>query len=340
MEDKPIETIKFSKIGKQDIQFGRSTFEATLADGRVVSLDEVNLDSFSDKLLSVEDTAASSSTTALTLRHTTTGTPAVGLGTKLVFQGESADEDPSDQMALESAADDVTSGSEDTSFWVHLRTAGAALGRRFGFASAGAFYTLFSAAPTASRTVTIPDASDTMVMLAVTQTLTGKTLTDSLHNAGAGTETFRPAGVINADTTLGATTAVTTEETLITYTFPANSLDVNGKAIRIRASGITAANANVKTVRLYFGTTVLISNDITTTPNNQSWYFEATVIRTAATTQKCVAHGSVATANQTTTYQGSGQTLTSTVTIKVTGQNGTATAADITAQFLHVEFLN
>ncbi len=334
-----METIKFSKIGKQDLQLGRSTFEVVLADSRVVSEDEINLDSF-DSLKSVEDAAASSSTTILTVRHTTTGTPAAGIGAQIVFQGESADEDPSDQMALESAADDIAAGSEDTTFWVKLRTAGAALGRRFGFRSLGAFQMLFSTTPTANRTITIPDITDTLVTLTATQTLTNKTLTDSTHNAGAGTETFLPAGVINADTTSGATTAVTTEETLITYTFPANSLDVNGKAIKIRVSGITAANANVKTIRLYWGTTVLMSNDITTTANNLGWEFEALVIRTAATTQKCVSRGTVGTANQTTTYQGSGQTLTASVTIKVTGQNGTASANDITAQFLHVEFLN
>jgi hypothetical protein len=243
-------------------------------------------------------------------------------------------------MALEAVSDDVTAGSEDSTFWVLLRTAGAALGRRFGFRSLGAFQMLFSTTPTANRTITIPDVTDTMVTLTATQTLTNKTLTDSTHNAGAGTETFLPAGVINSDTTAGSTTAVVTEETLITYTLPANSLNVNGKAIRIRVSGITAANTNVKTIRLYFGTTVLMSNDITTTPNNQGWEFEATVIRTAATTQKCVSRGTVATANQTTTYQESGQTLTSTVIIKITGQNGTASATDITAQFLHVEFLN
>lgn len=335
-----METIKFSKIGKQDVQFGRSTFEVTLADGRVVSQDELNLDSFSDKILSEDDATTNGITNLLTLRHTTTGTPATGIGAGITFQAESADESPSDGMGLEVAFDDITAGSEDTTFWVKLRTAGAALGRRFGFVSTGAFQTLFTAAPTANRTLTIPDATDTLVTLAATQTLTNKTLTDSAHNAGAGSETFKPAGVINADTTAGLTTAVITEETLITYTLPASSLNTNGKAIRLRVAGQCAANTNTKTVRLYFGTTVLISNDITTAPNNQSWEFEATIIRTAATTQKCMSRGTVANVNQTSTYTGSGQTLTGNVVIKVTGQNGVATASDITAQFLHVEFLN
>jgi len=82
-----METIQYSKIGEEDIQVGRSTFEVTLGDGRIATLNEVNLDSF-DKVLSEDDATASGVTTALTLRHTTTGTPAASLGTALAFQGD------------------------------------------------------------------------------------------------------------------------------------------------------------------------------------------------------------------------------------------------------------
>jgi hypothetical protein len=37
------ETIRYTPIGRQDIRFGTSTYEVTLADGRVVTLDEVNV---------------------------------------------------------------------------------------------------------------------------------------------------------------------------------------------------------------------------------------------------------------------------------------------------------
>jgi len=37
------ETIRYTPIGKQDVRFGTSTFEVTLADGRVVALDEVDV---------------------------------------------------------------------------------------------------------------------------------------------------------------------------------------------------------------------------------------------------------------------------------------------------------
>jgi hypothetical protein len=334
-----METIKFGLIGKQDIKRGRSTYETTLADGRVVSLEEVNLDSF-DKILSEDDSVPGGITNILTVRHTTIGTPAAGIGSRITYQAESADESPSDLGALEATFDDVTAGSEDSTFWMLLRTAGAALGRRFGFRSTGAFQTLFTAAPTADRVFIIPDASDTLVGKATTDTLTNKTLTDSLHNAGTGTETFRPEGVINLDTTSGATIADTAETTLITYTLPANTLNVDGKGLRIKVAGGTLNDANGKTIRLYFGSTVLMSNDVTTTPNNQSWVFEGEVFRTGATTQKCISKGMVGAAPQTATYTGAGETLSSAIVIKVTGQNGSAVANEITAQLMKVEFLN
>lgn len=37
------ETIRYTPIGRQDVRFGTSSFEVTLADGRVVTLDEVNV---------------------------------------------------------------------------------------------------------------------------------------------------------------------------------------------------------------------------------------------------------------------------------------------------------
>lgn len=38
-----METIRYTPIGKQDLKLGSSTFEVTLADGRVVSLDEIDV---------------------------------------------------------------------------------------------------------------------------------------------------------------------------------------------------------------------------------------------------------------------------------------------------------
>ena len=334
-----METIVYGKIAKEDIKVGRSSFEVTLGDGRVVSLSEVNLDSF-DKLLSEEDSTQDGVGTVLTIRKTTSGTPAAGLGSGLKFQAESADEDPSDCGQLEFALDDVTAGSEDSTLWVQLRAAGAALARAFGFRNIGAAsgYFLLSGTATQNRTLTLPDATDTLVGKATTDTLTNKTLTDSLHNAGSGSETFSPSGVINIDSTEAANSG-TSETDLISYSLPANTLSANGKGVRIRVAGTTGANSNTKTIRLYFGASVLITNDLTTTPNNKAWVFEADVWRDSSSTQEYFARGQVGGVTQTTAMSGLSATMTSAITIKVTGQSGTA-SNDITAKFLSVEFLN
>ena len=93
-----------------------------------------------------------------TMQHTTSGTPAAGIGTGVLFNSESADESPSNFGVLAFVADDVTAGSEDTYFLIQNRVAGAALGNAYKFKRTGVGNILFTTAATAERTLTLADA--------------------------------------------------------------------------------------------------------------------------------------------------------------------------------------
>lgn len=97
-------------------------------------------------------------TNVITLQHTTSGTPAAGIGTGILFNGESADESPSQFGRLAFVADDVTSGSEDTYAEIQLRRAGAALGIAYEMKSTGTAQQVLTSAASAERTFTFPNA--------------------------------------------------------------------------------------------------------------------------------------------------------------------------------------
>jgi len=105
-----------------------------------------------------DDASNSSSTNVATFQHTTSGSPAAGIGVGTLFNSESADESPCNFGVLAFIADDVTSGSEDTYLLVQNRVAGAALGNAYKFKRTGVGNILFTTAATAERTVTLADA--------------------------------------------------------------------------------------------------------------------------------------------------------------------------------------
>jgi hypothetical protein len=136
------------------------------------------------------------------------------------------------------------------------------------------------------------------------------------------------------------TTAVTSEETLATYTLPAKALSEDGQCVRILAYGYFEANANTKTLRLYFGSTAIISNATTTAPNNVNWVAKASVCRIGSSQQLGYAEMTAGTAPQATQTLNITETLSSSVVIKATGQNGTANANDIELWGFEVDLHN
>ncbi len=97
-------------------------------------------------------------TNVVTVQHTTSGTPTAGIGTGILFNGESADESPSNFGRLSFVASDVTSGSEDTYMDAQLRRAGAALASAYRWTSTGTAVQIATSIATSDRTLTYPDA--------------------------------------------------------------------------------------------------------------------------------------------------------------------------------------
>ena len=131
----------------------------------------------------------------MTLQATTSGTPAAGIGTGLLFNAESADEAPSNVGALDFIATDVTAGSEDTVASIKLRVAGRALDEKYRLAStAGDGFTVtFTHAVTADRTVTFPDQDVTIgadTMATTWADVTGSRAKDTVYQNTTGKTIF------------------------------------------------------------------------------------------------------------------------------------------------------
>ena len=168
--------------------------------------------------------------------------------------------------------------------------------------------------------------------------------TGALVTMGTGSGTATVVGVANVNTTSQATTG-TSKETLASYSLPANSLSANGKAIRIRAWGITAANGNTKTFTIDFGATTVATNvDNSGAGTAMVVVLEAVIIRTGANTQEASGFGLLgedsSSARKTTqTRTTPSATDSGAITIAITGTTPTA-IGDLTFKGMTVEFLN
>lgn len=125
------------------------------------------------------------------------------------------------------------------------------------------------------------------------------------------------------------------EDDLISYSLVAATLGTVNDAVRIKAWGSTAANANSKTIKLKFGATTLMS--VTAPVNAGVWTIDALVVRTAAATQDAWAEYRDDIPNGEQTLSAPTETLSGAITIKCTGE-GTATN-DIVQEGMMVEYL-
>lgn len=111
------------------------------------------------------------------------------------------------------------------------------------------------------------------------------------------------------------------EDALISYSLEKNTLLNVGDTLEIVAFGSQAANGNNKTIKLIFGTTTLFSTGVVAS-NAKDWCIRATIIRTAAATQECIAefNGDTVLVTQTSDYVAGTEDFTTTLTIKCTGE--------------------
>lgn len=144
-------------------------------------------------------------------------------------------------------------------------------------------------------------------------------------------------GTLTTSTTSACTAANTTETALWTYSLPANSLNADGRGVRVTVAGVLGANANTKTVRAYFGGTVIASQS--SSSSGSGWQLTYVVLRTGSATQIGAGAGFVGSAQVANAPSTPSADTTSAITIKVTGQNGTANANDICFKGAIVESL-
>lgn len=135
----------------------------------------------------------------------------------------------------------------------------------------------------------------------------------------------------------------TGETDLVNYSLPAGTLSADGKKLRLRIFVSFAANANSKTVRIYFGSTVMtFPNAVAVNGGNGLYLLEVT--RTGASAQSLTGRLSYANSNtgneggNSNRYEAPAENTANAITIKVTGQ-GSATG-DVLLRDFSVEALN
>lgn len=160
------------------------------------------------------------------------------------------------------------------------------------------------------------------------------------YQAGTGTGTYTPSGVLTVMSSSVGTAADTNETDLWSYTVPANTLNANGKTLRVTATITYAATATTKTSKIYFGAAFRTLNPSTSAPNALLHTVTFNVMRTGASAQlfypaSNVIGSSVQAVNTTT----AAEATSGAIILKITGQNGTANLNDILLTSVMLEAL-
>lgn len=125
--------------------------------------------------------------------------------------------------------------------------------------------------------------------------------------------------------TAAAVDATTSETDFLNYTVPANTLSADGQMLRAVLDGVMAANANNKTIKVYFGGTQ-VGGTITVSNSGVPWRLVVHVHRRGAASQVITWTFTYAASNGTMIDRGTlTKDLTAGQALKVTGTSGTST---------------
>jgi hypothetical protein len=159
--------------------------------------------------------------------------------------------------------------------------------------------------------------------------------------AGNGLGLFQPEGALSKQYGAVGNGADTTDDPLFSYTLPANSFDTLGRSLVVDAFGKFATNGNNKTVKLWFGGSVVFTSTAQTL-SNQGWWMRLLVMKTASGAQIATGWGQGgSTAFPVPVPLAGTETDTATIVVKVTGASPTTGAAnDVVGNCFLVRFVN
>lgn len=149
-----------------------------------------------------------------------------------------------------------------------------------------------------------------------------------------GAKGYNLGGLITSDTSARQNVG-TGEDNLISYSLEKNILNNVGDVLEFRTFGSFANNANSKTLKVYLGSTVVLSLTATTAFQNVQWIVDTSVIRTSATTQFVVCDFSCFGVTFTA-FTNASEDFTTATTIKCTGE--AVSTGDIIQYGLIVKF--